>query len=171
MDYFIMKTDSRINRVPQLEIPKGILHIGDVEDKINENISVIYVKGSQELKTEYLDYIESPIPLIAEKLYKILRKYQENAVFHQITLIEKDKGTQKIYYMMLPPVFECANINRTIYDNAGNVQDFVLDVGRIGKNRIFRVKELKKQIVVRLDVAESILRRETNGIWFEPIKQ
>lgn len=29
---------------------------------------------------------------------------------------------------------------------------------------------LTGKLMVRLDIAESILRREANGIWFEPVK-
>lgn len=134
-----------------------------------EKVSVIYVDGIRGLNIEYPDYIASPIPLIAEKLYTILKKYQQDALFHQVVLIEKDTGKQKNYYMMLPPIIESANKEKTVYDRVGNVLDFVLGTECIGRNRIFRVRELKNQIAVRLDVAESILRRDANGIWFEPL--
>ena len=32
MDYFIMQTDSRLRRLPQLRIPKELLNMGDTED-------------------------------------------------------------------------------------------------------------------------------------------
>lgn len=73
--------------------------------------------------------------------------------------------------MMIPPSLECADKGKTTYDNAGNILEFVLDAESVGRNRIFRVSELKNQIAVRLDVAESILRRDATGIWFEPLKQ
>ncbi len=153
MDYFIMQTDSRLRRLPQLRIPKELLNMGDTEQiKSKEAVPVIYVKGNTGLSIEYPDYIERPIPLIAEKLHKILKKYQQDTAFYQVVLIEKDTGKQKVYYMMLPPIIACTDKPKTVY------------------NRIFRVQELKNQIVVRLDVAESILRRDANGIWFEPLK-
>ncbi len=172
MEYFIMQTDSRLRRLPQFQIPKELLSISGIEQaNRKESVSVIYVTGNKGLSIEYPDYISGPIPLIAEKLYKILRKYQQDTIFHQVVLIEKDSGVQKVYYLMIPPSLECANKSKTAYDRAGNVLDFVLDAECIGKNRMFRVPELKNQIVVRLDVAESILRRDASGIWFEPLKQ
>lgn len=170
MEYFIMQMDRRLRRLPQFQVPKELLNMsktGQVNGK--EKVSVIYVDGIQGLNIEYPDYIASPIPLIAEKLYTILKKYQQDALFHQVVLIEKDTGKQKNYYMMLPPIIESANKEKTVYDRVGNVLDFVLGTECIGRNRIFRVRELKNQIAVRLDVAESILRRDANGIWFEPL--
>ncbi len=172
MEYFIMRTDSRLRRLPQLQVSKEILNLSDAGQMNNKKAaSVIYVTGNKGLSVEYPDYIAGPIPLIAEKLHKILKKYQQDAIFHQVVLIEKDRGTQKVYYVMLPPILECADKSKTVYDKALNVLDFVLDTECVGRNRIFRVLELKNQIVVRLDVAESILRRDTSGIWFEPLKQ
>ena len=170
MDYFLMQTDSRLRRLPQFQVPKELLYISDGRQiNCKESVSVIYVEGNKGLSIEYPDYIARPIPLIAEKLHKILKKYQQDTAFYQVVLIEKDTGMQKTYYMMLPPIIECADKNKTVYDRSENIQDFVLDAECIGKNRMFRVRELKNQIVVRL--AESILRRDAGGIWFEPLKQ
>ncbi len=172
MEYFIMQTDSRLRRLPQFQVPKELLNIsGAGQANRKEEVSVIYVTGVKGLNIEYPDYISGSIPLIADRLHKILKKYQQDTIFHQVVLIEKDTGTQKTYYMMLPPIVECADKKKSVYDKVGNVVDFVLDAESVGRNRMFRVRELKNQVVVRLDVAESILRRDAGGIWFEPVKQ
>ena len=131
---------------------------------------MICVEGYNGLEIEYPDYIEKPIPLIADKFRSILKKYQPDTIFHRVMLTEKKAGVQKPYHLMVPPVIECADPLESIYDKAGNISEFVLDADCVQMNRIFRIKELKNQIAVRLDVAESILRRDAGGIWFEPIK-
>ena len=172
MEYFIMQTDSRMHRLSQFQVPKELLNRNSgVQMNHKEEVPVIYVTGNKGLNIEYPDFISTPIPLIADSLHKILKKYQQNAIFDQVVLIEKDTRTQKVYYMMIPPSLECADKGKTTYDNAGNILEFVLDAESVVRNRIFRVSELKNQIAVRLDVAESILRRDATGIWFEPLKQ
>lgn len=186
MDYFIMKTDSRLRRLPQLQIPEALLNTvstgqpdsttagcgrGNGRGIGKEAVPVIHGKEQQGLHAEYPDYIEAPIPLIAEKLHKILYKYQRDAEFDRVVLIEKDTGRQRVYYRMIPPCLECADKSKTAYDVHGNILDFVLDAKAVGGNKIFRVRELNHQIAVCLDVAESILRRDAGGIWFEPLKQ
>lgn len=171
MDYFMMQTDKHLRRLPQFQIPKEMKNIEDKKTiRDNGAVLVICVEGYNGLEIEYPDYIEKPIPLIADKFRSILKKYQPDTIFHRVMLTEKKAGVQKPYHLMVPPVIECADPLESIYDKAGNIIEFVLDADCVQMNRIFRIKELKNQIAVRLDVAESILRRDAGGIWFEPIK-
>ncbi len=172
MDYFIMKTDERVKRLPQLQLPKELSPVGMTKENIKKitTSSVVYVKESTGLSIEYADYMEKPIPLIADKLQKILQKYQPDVLFHRVMLIEKETGKQSPYYLMIPPEILCADKEESQYDARGNVQDFVLDPIEVGNRKILLAKDYGKQLLVRLDVAESILRREANGIWFEPVK-
>lgn len=172
MDYFIMKTDERLCKLPQMQIPKELLTMELTKEKLKKltTTSIIYVKENRGLSIEYADYYEKPICLIADKFQKILKKYQQDMLFHKVTLIGKETGWQKSYYLMLPPEITCADKEKSRYDVMGNVRDFVLDVEKVGNRKIFFAMDCSRQLLVRLDVAESILRREANGIWFEPVK-
>lgn len=164
MDYFIMKTDKRLHLLPQIEFPKEYARMETAKP------SIVYVKEYAGLRIDYPDYLEKPFPLIADKFQKILQKYQQDMGFLRIVLIEKMTGQQKTYCLMRPMEIICADKNESQYDKKGNVQDFVLDVEKVEGRKIFLAKDYNKQLLVRLDVAESILRREANGIWFEPVK-
>lgn len=172
MDYFIMKTDERLCRLPQMQMPKELSLTEITKEKISKLTvaSVVYVKGNHGLGIEYPDYLERPIPLIADKFKKILQKYQKDVLFHRVMLIEKEAGLQKPYFLMMPPEITCADNKETQYDAGGNVRNFVLDLEKAEKYKIFLAKDYREQIIVRLDVAESILRRNANGIWLEPVK-
>lgn len=172
MDYFIMKTDERLSYLPQMQIPKELSPIGMTKEKLEkiEAASIIYVRGNHGISIEYADYLEEPILLIADKFQKILKKYQQDMLLHRVTLIERETGRQKPYYLMMPPEIACADKEESVYDSIGNVKDFVLDVEKAGNRKIFIAEDYSRRLLVRLDVAESILRREANGIWFEPVK-
>lgn len=172
MDYFIMKTDQRLCKLPQMQIPKELSPVGMTKEKIKSitTTSIVYVKESHGLSIDYGDYLEKPVPFIADKFQKILQKYQQDILFHRVMLIEKGTGQQKPYFLMMPPEITCADKDKSQYDAMGNVQDFVLDPIKAGKRKIFLAQDYGRQLLVRLDVAESILRREANGIWFEPVK-
>lgn len=172
MDYFIMKTDERLCKLPQMQIPKELSPVGMTKEKIKKikTDSIVYVKESYGLNIDYADYLEKPVPFIANKFQKILQKYQQDILFHQVMLIEKETGQQKPYYLMLPPEITCADKEESQYDSMGNVQNFVLDMKKVGNRKIFLAQDYGRQLLVRLDVAESILRREADGIWFEPVK-
>lgn len=172
MDYFIMKTDERLCRLPQLQLPKELSTVNMTEEKIKKitGTSIAYVQENHGLNIEYADYLEKPVRLVADKFQKILQKYQRDIVFHRVMLIEKETGQQRAYYLMLPPKIICADQEESRYDAMGNIQEFVLDVKKAGNRKIFLAEDYNGQLLVRLDVAESILRREANGIWFEPVR-
>lgn len=159
-----MKTDKRLRRLPQIQMPQGLL-----EGKKDTTV-IAYVKEHRGLELEYADYLEHPVLLIAEKLRNILQKYQTDAVFQRVMLIEKETGKQSPYCFMSPPVIACAHKEESRFDVRGNVAELVLDADRVEKRRIFLAEDYHKELLVRLDVAESILRRDSNGIWFEPVK-
>lgn len=162
MDYFVMKTDRRLSNLPQIQLPEKLEDI--------DKVSVLYVKESHGLSIDYADYLEKPVRLTAEKFYKIMQKYQQDMVFHRITLIERETGKQKPYYFIRPSEIICADKEESVYDSVGNIKDFVLDIKKVGNRKIFVAGDYRKKLLVRLDVAESILRRDANGIWFEPVK-
>lgn len=164
MDYFIMKTDRRLRRLPQVQLPGEFSAVGVMET------SIIYVREDSGLWVEYADYLEKPVPLIADRFQKILQKYQQDLAFRRVIFIEKEAGKQTPYCMMSPKKIVCADREASQYDSRGNVQDFVLNLEKAGSEKIFLAEDYGRQLVVRLDVAESILRRESNGIWFEPVK-
>lgn len=164
MEYFIMKTDKRLRRLPQIQIPQKLF-----ESDITKT-SFVYIEAHDGLSVDYADYLEKPSPLIADRFQKILQKYQQDLILRRVILVEKEIGMQKPYYLMIPSEIICADKDQSKYGAGGSIQDFVLDVEKVEKRAIFLAKDYGRQMVVRLDVAESILRREANGIWFEPVK-
>lgn len=159
MEYFMMKTDKRLFNLPQMELPK----------ELSAN-NIIYVKGNHGMDIVYADYLEKPIPLVSDKLQNILQKYQQDMVLQRVMLIERETGMQKAYYFMKPPEIVCVGNVEFSSDNEDNMKNFVLDIEKVGNRKIFLAKDYRRQLLVRLDVAESILRRDANGIWFEPVK-
>ena len=167
MDYFIMRQDPRMTGVAKFIT--GSLELRTLTREQIQDISTtktIFVK--EDSYNQYPDYFEEAGMLISEKLKRIIGKYQGNTVFKTIVLIEKEKNRQEIYYLALPPQIKCASL-KTIYDKQGNVKEFVLDEEKVGHARVFCADNYGKRIFVRLDVAESILRRSPYGVSFEKV--
>lgn len=164
MNYFIMKTDRRLRRLPQVEMPREQSGVGEMKT------SIAYVREDGGMSIEYADYLERPVLLIADKFQKILQKYQPDLGMQQVILVEKQTGKQTPYCMMSPRKIVCADQEASQYDSKGNVRNFVLDPKKAADETIFLAEDYGGQMIVRLDVAESILRRDANGIWFEPVK-
>ena len=164
-----MRLDARVHSVAE---PIGA-NVNKLRHLTREEISAmsmstnLYVKKSGRI--EYPDYIEHPVMLLSEKLKKIMSKYQKDAIFKTVILIDKDLKRQKIYYLISAPCIDCA-AEETTYDARGNVKELVIDQEKVGHARIFFAEKNGQRLLVRLDVAESILRRDANGVWFERVR-
>ena len=172
MDYFLLKQDKRYSNTPQIiDLFKNI-NTKDLNllkaDNIEDN-NCFYVKSNDNI--DYLDVLETPIFLVSKELKKILEKYNRNMIFKMFALIDYEKKEQNFYYL---PIFEEIealseksefNLNKTI------VKKIILDEKKIKNKKIFKIKESDKTlIVVRLDAAESLLRRDFNGIILEKLE-
>jgi hypothetical protein len=122
-------------------------------------VKIFYIKSEE--KTEFLDVINRQLFLVSEKMKNILEKYNATIVFKMFPLVDYGNLKQEIYYL---PIFEEVealsedaelNLNKTV------VKKLILNKEKTGIRKIFKIKESSKALViVRIDVAESILRRE-----------
>lgn len=171
MEYFLLKQDERYTNTPRiLDITNKIdfRNINLVNAHKIEDIIICNVKCDEE--TRFLDVLDSQRFLISENMKKILEKFNEKIVFKTVPLIDLYNKRQENYYL---PIFEEVealseraefNLDKTI------VKKIVLDNKKIQGKKIFQIKEsVKPLIVVRLDVAESLLRRRFKGIRLEEL--
>lgn len=159
MEYFMMQQDKRLSHLPIIRIPAGFFDREQCKDEIAP--LTLYVENFG-LSYQFSDYLLRPFPMIGERIQKVMGKYQKDMSFRRIVLMDKKTGIQHNYYRISAPEIDgtCADEGTELVLN--------LDPGKAVK--IFQVKQLKEALFVRLDVAESILRREPEGIWFAPVK-
>ncbi|WP_252243966.1 MULTISPECIES: DUF1629 domain-containing protein [unclassified Clostridium] len=172
MDYFLLKQDKRYSNTPQILNLFKSFNTKDLNlvraDNIEDN-NLLYVKSAQGI--EYLDILYTPMFLVSEDLQKILSKYNSNIIFKMIALTDYKKLEQHIYYLPIFEEVEALSEESEFNLNKSVVKKIVLDENKIKNKKIFKVKESDKTlIVVRLDVAESILRRNFNGILLEKLE-
>ena len=165
-----MRQDERIYPAPKLIIPEGFLENKESKEQsvspmLAETV-VVYVKPDR--YTEYPGYIERPIKLVSKKIRQILLKYQKDIVLKPAVLVDKENGRHEGYYLIDAPIIECA-ARTSKRDAYGNITEFHLDAEKTAHMRIFMDKEYKGRLIVRLDVAESILRRKAYGIRYEKV--
>lgn len=166
MEYFMMQQDKRLNHLPIIRIPDGFSDREQWKDEITPLILYIEELG---LTYQYADYLLQPFPMIGERIQTVMEKYQRDLRFRRVILMHKKTGAQHNYYQISVPEIDCACTEELGFSRKGE-EELVLNLDRVKDAKIFRVKQLKEKLFVRLDVAESILRREPEGIWFAPVK-
>lgn len=168
MEYFIIKQDKDMRRCAHLESwvntlkhtnPFRYLRLATTETRIMFVADDVY--------NEYPDFIQRPFPLIKKELKNMLSRYQPNIFFENMVLVEKELGKQQVYCRMVVPEINCASPKSE--RQYGKLKKIVLDRKKVGSQRIFQV-EGDNRVIMRLDVVESILRRNPYGIEFERIE-
>lgn len=172
MDYFLLKQDERYTNIPQILNLHNKVNMKNVNLRDHhkiDDIMIFNVKSDD--KTEFLDVLNKQVFLVSENMKNILEKYKANIIFKMFPLIDYDNSKQEIYYL---PIFEEVealsedaelNLDKTV------VKKLILNNEKIKNKKIFRIKGSSKTLViVRLDVAESLLRRDFKGILLERIE-
>lgn len=172
MDYFLLKQDERCTCIPNIinwtkEIDVRNLKLVSA-DKVKDAMA-LYVKTSK--NNNYVDVLEHPFFLVSENMKNVMEKYDPNIIFKMMCLVDFENSKQSIYYL---PIFEEIealskdaemNLNKTV------VKKLILNEEKIKNKKIFKLKESSKpMIIVRLDAAESVLRRDFNGISLEKLE-
>ena len=164
MDYFLLKQDERYTNTPRL---RDIFYKANVRNINRENShkidDVVIFQVDAEDGCEYTD--------ISEKLIKVFFRYDTEMIIKTLPLIDAKRNRQENYYLPILEDVEALNEKTELGFNKTVYKKIVLDKEKIKDKKIFRIKESSKNlVVVRLDVAESILRRKPKGICLERLE-
>lgn len=172
MDYFLLKQDERYTNTPRLIDIFNKLDVRNINllkaHKI-EDIIVFKVKTSD--GSEFLDILDNQLFLISKPMKEIIEKYDSGIIFKTLALMDKPNNKQKNYYLPIIEELEALseaaelNLNKTV------VRKLILNREKIQEKKVFKIKESSRAlIIVRLEVAESLLRRNFKGIKLERVE-
>lgn len=102
---------------------------------------------------------------------EIIEKYDSGILFKTLALIDNLHNKQVNYYLPIVEEIEALSENAELNLNKTVVRKLILNKEKIQSRKIFKIKESSKPlIIVRLDIAESLLRRNFKGIKLERVK-
>lgn len=117
----------------------------------------------------YPDLIEAPLPLLSNRLKEIFNSFEKNIQCSCAILSDPVLRTQEIYWLFALERLECLGDGTEFYPDS-TLKKLVLNRSLIGEHSVFRIHGIReKQIIIRFDVAESILRRPVVGIKLERV--
>lgn len=171
MDYFLLKQDERYKNTPSIMDVFNKIDVRNI-NLLNshklEDMIIFNVKCDEE--TSFLDILDTQLFLISEDMKKIIEKYSPEIIFKIIPLIDLPHERQENYYLPIFEEVDCLSEKSELNLNKTVVKKIILDKEKIKGKKIFKIKESSKAlIVIRLDVAESLLRREFIGICLEKL--
>lgn len=168
--YFEIEQDRRIrNRFQFRDIESAVRgefepeEFGQIQD-----ISVLFTLGDKD--SIYPDVVDAPIFLVSDSLKKLLSAYDSEVIYRRVALNQVKERIQKKYWLLLAEKLDCLDESSEQYSNGWDKR-IVLNRERIGQRRVFKVKGIHTpRVFVNLEVSESILRRNFEGIILRPVE-
>ena len=168
--YFEIEQDKRIrNRFQFRDIESAVREEFEPEEvgQIQE-ISVLFTLGDRD--SIYPDVIDAPVFLVSDSLKKLLSAYDPEVIYRRVALNLVEERIQKKYWLLLTEKIDCLDGSSEQYANGWDKR-IVLNREQIGRRRVFKVRDIRvPRVFVNLEVAESILRRNFEGILLRPVE-
>jgi len=165
MSYFIIYEDKDHEYSIK---PKGLVDKIDYDDIKDHSDDIknmtIQLNLIEKKENEYVDYLEKPVVLISDKLKQVFEKYKQNIFYRAVVLADEKNMDQDLYWQLVIKNLDCIS-NKSEFDKVGNLKKLVINENKIEDNKIFKIEyKFQNIIIVSLDIAESILRRDFTGI-------
>ncbi len=168
--YFELEQDKRIrNRFRFRDIESAVRgefepeEFGQVQD-----ISVLFTLGDRD--SIYPDVVDAPVFLVSDLLKKLLSAYDPEVLYRRVVLNQVGEKRQKKYWLLLTEKIDCLDESSEWYPNGWDKR-IVLNRQRIGRRRVFKADGIfTPRVFVNLEVSESILRREFEGVALRPVE-
>lgn len=168
--YFELEQDKRIrNRFRFRDIESTTRREFEPEEFGQiQDISVLFTFGNRD--SIYPDVIDAPLFMVSDALKKLLSAYDPEVLYRRVALNQVKEHIQKKYWLLLTEKIDCLDESSEWHAN-GWEKRVVLNRERIGQRRVFKVNGiLTPKVFVNLEVSESILRREFEGIILRPVE-
>jgi len=173
MDYFLISSDNSIlNPIEPIGLSKvlnkAVLSDPDALAELFEKMPHFYLKDKSH--QEYPDFIDNSIPLVSDKLKELMSKFDPSVSFFSVMFVDARHMKQDIYWGMVPTILNCLS-PKSEFKMDGSIKRLVIDRKKIeGSVRIFKIDGVvENHIIIDLCLAESLLRRDFNGIDLEKV--
>lgn len=164
MKYFILETE-RKNSLPEIYKWFGTLSPESNKERFSAAPTWIMLDADIRERTLYADLLSFPCMLLTEKVLQVFRMYHSPIPTKKTILINKKNQMSFFYYLAELPVHfvlsEASELDRV----KSNVIHGVLDKEKVKGIPFFLIGEVSSPaLVVKEDVAESLIRRNVRGI-------
>lgn len=168
MEYFLVQQDRRYGHAPHLKDVFNTIDKRDLSrERCNRVPGEITFAVDSDPEMNYLDLLEGQLFMVSAKLRHLLSKYEPALVFKTISLIDYGNGRNEIYYLPILEEVDCIASQSEFNRDKSVLLKIVLNEKAIHDKPIFRLGGVATPYVVaRLDLVESILRRDFEGISF-----
>lgn len=171
MDYFRISQDKRYLHAPVISNATDIIQRRmDISVKNKEKIPDINI-GFSNIKSEvdFLDVLDTQLYMVSKQVKDVFAVYEPQLIFKDICILNNFTKEYGQYYIPLFNECSCISDQSVVSPDRTCVEKLVMNQPG-DDDSIFKVSGLLTDIVIiRLDVAESLLRRNIRKFRLEKI--
>ena len=166
MRYFLLDLNPACTKPPRILNNFDDIRKKDINLKNCHAIKKRVVFNVENLAgTIFTDIITQPFLLFSQRVMDITRKYAPHTVCKQTLLLDKENNMPYIYFLPILPRIDCISDKSELNNGRTKFIRPVIHADKIKDLNIFWLDKFNSDLpVITLDLAESILRRETKGI-------
>lgn len=161
MEYFWLKQDKRYVDVPHIHRFAGTYRRSDFTVEHAYKIAdrnVVFVNSEHRL--DYTDVIDRQIFLVSEDVKSVFKIYDLSITFKTFCLLDNVHMDLKLYYAPIIPLIDGTDEPERFCQEGRRDREPVIRRAYLKSRPIVRLRDLPPDgVVIRLDVAESLLRR------------
>lgn len=173
MEYFRLRQDRRYLFTPYMNTLKDILRRTDdlyIDNGVHvPDFNTVFV--SSDKSCDFVSVLDQQIFLVRDGVKQVFSMYEPLIKFKQFFMFHNQAGDYCEYYAPILKEVDCISplSKRNPYN--GQMEKCILEREKIQDESIFRLTNTGERfVVIRLDVAESLLRREVRDVCLERIQ-
>lgn len=173
MNYYIMCLEERFSYAPDII---NWYHKFDVRNICKKKAHLLPERELLEIRpsreTIFTDIISSPFLLVSETVKEIIQVYEPTIEYKDMVLLDTRTPQYALYYLPVLETIDCLSMEKTKFNALrGAILRMVLDKQKIEDKSIFKLVYLMKSyVIVRLDLSESLLRRDLLGVGLQKVE-
>lgn len=173
MDYFLVEQDLIFQNTPHMDdwaINRQLRGINKANADETASRLLFTLDGKNALV--FIDMLSQPVFLVTAPVQELLTTYEPYLTYKEIVFVDKSNGQSKLYFMPILDEVDCLSQSRQPNTYGTNLRLGLIIEEKIQNKSIFKIMDNKiAYVVIRLDLAESILRRGLLGFKFTPIQK
>lgn len=172
MKFYLLGTDISYANYPKIqkwfgEIDPRNFNIQDAHKIPNRQIFMIHESEN----TVFTSIIDNPFPLISTEIRDVFDIYEPHIIYKEIVLLDQKYERAKVYYLPILEEIECLHEKSEYNLDKSVIKKGVIDYEKTKDKAIFRLMGFDHYYMVgRLDLVESILKRNVKGIGLKELE-
>ena len=172
MRYFIMEQDEKYSDSPNIINWFGKINVQKLKQGQSWELpdrTLLEIRNNPD--TIFTDVVSKPFLIYSKKTKDAVSIYESGIVHKQIVLLDDKNLMTELYYLPILKMIDCLSEKSELNTDKSIVRRAVLDKSKLPNRSIFVLDGLSSiYAVVRLDLAESLLRRGVRGITLRKVE-